>query len=101
RHTRFSRDWSSDVCSSDLTSTIGLPLERPRPIRVELREIAAAGPIPVRRAGGAALPTVFNAWGQKPGVDLEMATFPVEGAGQVQIGRASCRERAQKSSDAG
>src|SRR5690606_39645055 len=21
RHTRFSRDWSSDVCSSDLTST--------------------------------------------------------------------------------
>src|SRR5690606_40704466 len=22
RHTRFSRDWSSDVCSSDLTSTV-------------------------------------------------------------------------------
>src|SRR5690606_40051375 len=24
RHTRFSRDWSSDVCSSDLGSFIGL-----------------------------------------------------------------------------
>src|SRR5690606_39467701 len=23
RHTRFSRDWSSDVCSSDLTSWLG------------------------------------------------------------------------------
>src|SRR5690606_40890951 len=24
RHTRFSRDWSSDVCSSDLTPALGL-----------------------------------------------------------------------------
>src|SRR5690606_40740489 len=24
RHTRFSRDWSSDVCSSDLVLTVGL-----------------------------------------------------------------------------
>src|SRR5215475_6748871 len=29
RHTRFSRDWSSDVCSSDLGGTVGLAaLER-------------------------------------------------------------------------
>src|SRR2546429_3101698 len=27
RHTRCSRDWSSDVCSSDLTMTISNPLE--------------------------------------------------------------------------
>src|SRR5690606_40230468 len=26
RHTRFSRDWSSDVCSSDLTSSILEPV---------------------------------------------------------------------------
>src|SRR5690606_40343614 len=25
RHTRFSRDWSSDVCSSDLDAFAGLP----------------------------------------------------------------------------
>src|SRR5690606_40153123 len=31
RHTRFSRDWSSDVCSSDLTAipTIATHLEQP------------------------------------------------------------------------
>src|SRR5690606_39794694 len=27
RHTRFSRDWSSDVCSSDLLETATLPIE--------------------------------------------------------------------------
>src|SRR5215475_15360941 len=26
RHTRFSRDWSSDVCSSDLTPPTGWPI---------------------------------------------------------------------------
>src|SRR5690606_40334822 len=26
RHTRFSRDWSSDVCSSDLTAVLALGL---------------------------------------------------------------------------
>src|SRR5690606_40560549 len=36
RHTRFSRDWSSDVCSSDLSSADhkprdGLP-DRPKPL---------------------------------------------------------------------
>src|SRR5690606_39896855 len=31
RHTRFSRDWSSDVCSSDLTAS-GSPTPCPRPI---------------------------------------------------------------------
>src|SRR5690606_40287540 len=27
RHTRFSRDWSSDVCSSDLTLEVGAPID--------------------------------------------------------------------------
>src|SRR5690606_34575232 len=31
RHTRFSRDWSSDVCSSDLCSSASSPRSRPRP----------------------------------------------------------------------
>src|SRR5437868_10314605 len=38
RHTRSKRDWSSDVCSSDLPGTpLGRPppkLQRPRPVRV-------------------------------------------------------------------
>src|SRR5690606_40832896 len=27
RHTRFSRDWSSDVCSSDLADGVNYPIE--------------------------------------------------------------------------
>src|SRR5690606_39739916 len=40
RHTRFSRDWSSDVCSSDLD--IGKARDRPRPAEdLRLQPVAA------------------------------------------------------------
>src|SRR5690606_40897055 len=39
RHTRFSRDWSSDVCSSDLPSCLRLD-EQGQSQRVLLRELA-------------------------------------------------------------
>src|SRR5690606_40135468 len=29
RHTRFSRDWSSDVCSSDLATDVTVPIDIP------------------------------------------------------------------------
>src|SRR5215475_4604354 len=43
RHTRFSRDWSSDVCSSDLFLQEGeiQPLGEQRPVKVDVRIIAA------------------------------------------------------------
>src|SRR5690606_39512681 len=47
RHTRFSRDWSSDVCSSDLQPAWGLPgepLRRPRGVRAVDRATAAGFP---------------------------------------------------------
>src|SRR5690606_196162 len=37
RHTRFSRDWSSDVCSSDLTGEKTGPVWRIRCVRDEMR----------------------------------------------------------------
>src|SRR5207302_8313514 len=48
RHTRFSRDWSSDVCSSDLCplahqQLLRLLLLRPRRIRNQRLEIRRAG----------------------------------------------------------
>src|SRR5690606_39947058 len=93
--TRFSRDWSSDVCSSDLNS---------RPIAVERRD----GPTQIEVAiqyndsfsetvlafannintvdGGthvtgfrAALTSSLNDWARRQGI--------------IKIGRASCRER--------
>src|SRR5690606_40862443 len=41
RHTRFSRDWSSDVCSSDLVASRFLH-HRPHPLRSQ----ATARPLP-------------------------------------------------------
>src|SRR5690606_40620907 len=41
RHTRFSRDWSSDVCSSDL---VAVPIsELPAALTAALADCAAAG----------------------------------------------------------
>src|SRR5690606_39859484 len=63
RHTRFSRDWSSDVCSSDLGSATANP-----PLS------AAPGGAGTRDAD---LCNALGEWRSRP----------------VQIGRASCRER--------
>src|SRR5205809_2602278 len=69
RHTRCSRDWSSDVCSSDLRAP---PFPGP-PLRY-LR----GGP-----GKGGAL------WGNPPSLRLSPRSFLA-----AEIGRASCRERA-------
>src|SRR6266511_6146525 len=47
RHTRFSRDWSSDVCSSDLDDTDVAPGPRaPRPAGGEALAIGGIVPAP-------------------------------------------------------
>src|SRR5207302_7118533 len=43
RHTRFSRDWSSDVCSSDLFLALGEDASSPRRNDTETFESAIAG----------------------------------------------------------
>src|SRR5690606_40108657 len=54
RHTRFSRDWSSDVCSSDLPTTIKPAFWYSRSVRVKFTAratgILAAVPALVRHA---------------------------------------------------
>src|SRR5690606_41069685 len=45
RHTRFSRDWSSDVCSSDLPSRYGALLDD-----VRLVAVTGVGPVPDQNA---------------------------------------------------
>src|SRR5690606_39363865 len=69
RHTRFSRDWSSDVCSSDLVDDRAVV----EPTHQENRQ------------GGEALAVGLGAQvgGERHLADVE------------QIGRASCRERAE------
>src|SRR5690606_41188651 len=47
RHTRFSRDWSSDVCSSDLTTEDMIDIFKKAGLRVSKGEIGAF----LRKAG--------------------------------------------------
>src|SRR5690606_39444482 len=93
RHTRFSRDWSSDVCSSDLISCTfgGINLEdikAPECFEIE-RALIEQCDIPVFHDDqhGTAIVTaaaMINA--------LELADKKIEDA-KIEIGRASCRER--------
>src|SRR5690606_40693851 len=80
RHTRFSRDWSSDVCSSDLGGP-ALLAER----GVEVPEDVDRAVAEWRQRGAAVLYVIEN--GEVTGA------FSVED--EIQIGRASCRERGQ------
>src|SRR5699024_11241796 len=68
RHTRSKRDWSSDVCSSDLFAL----------------SVANGGPINANRLGDI---VVFNGVGGRPGDSLATA--------YDEIGRASCSERVE------
>src|SRR5690606_40944316 len=81
RHTRFSRDWSSDVCSSDLaTEALNWALFRG----------AEAKP------GGVAGLSIEHAASLQCLERLDAAILPVDGEGiALQIGRASCRERVE------
>src|SRR5256885_11766309 len=78
RHTRLQGDWSSDVCSSDLS----------RPIW--------NGPVPhwpgsARMVVEAAAPVELS--GVHGGADAALSGPPSQTPHQSQIGRASCRER--------
>src|SRR5690606_40204393 len=75
RHTRFSRDWSSDVCSSDLAVPAGHVVDE---VGECLRDRDAGTP-------------------------LEQRVHVVRGVSGVEreIGRASCREKVETSGGAG
>src|SRR5690606_39703617 len=85
RHTSFSRDWSSDVCSSDLACVFGIAarfVSRPLQPRCLAR--------PPLREGGRALAVCW--------LCVSAHRIPdrlgerMKPAHQPQIGRASCRE---------
>src|SRR5438067_7378909 len=78
RHTRSKRDWSSDVCSSDLTSA-----SRPCaiPSRPSVESSCASASLSVDSACCTCSPVVY---GSRPSVWHNAPR---------KIGRASCRER--------
>src|SRR5207248_4939748 len=95
RHTRSYGDWSSDVCSSDLTAGDGrltafVPVGTGRPLAVRLHQAlyAAREAIDYQRATGGM--DAFDG-AVEAGVSRELTEALVA----LEIGRASCRERGE------
>src|SRR5690606_40717348 len=91
--TRFSRDWSSDVCSSDLSGEqAAAERDRRRSTAIEPitpQEFSQATPTQGELFGGESTPfqpTEAPVAPSKPKVDLGPDLFP-----EAQIGRASSR----------
>src|SRR5690606_40210226 len=100
RHTRFSRDWSSDVCSSDLGGGGGAEGEH-NGQQVEDPDAAAdPGAEPAGRGLHAGQGVVLYIL---QGVDGVVAEGPEDAAEveQQEIGRASCRERTESAERSG
>src|SRR5207302_7844833 len=88
RHTRFSRDWSSDVCSSDLgrfRRVLALPALASRECRAVVRGTDGAPWF------GAGVPDAAPLLGS-PGLN-DATIHLLQACVPNQIGRASCRER--------
>src|SRR2546430_17623402 len=79
RHTRFDCDWSSDVCSSDLTQRATWLLNRPT---VRLRKVSMRGPFTYWRLG--------RSWGDKIG------RAAGRGRGEISGGAASFKKKKNK-----
>src|SRR5690606_39336538 len=79
RHTRFSRDWSSDVCSSDLTTSDFAAMMRAAHLILDGEPKIHSDTLAIPLAG-------FSR-----AADLREAVLAMGG----KIGRASCRERGE------
>src|SRR5690606_40325483 len=94
RHTRVSRDWSSDVCSSDLVLAVVLVFAAEQQLMLQAAELQFAAQFELADAvvpGGFAL-----AKAPRQGAVVARQGLVFRGiAGQFEIGRASCRERAR------
>src|SRR5690606_40846080 len=101
RHTRFSRDWSSDVCSSDLIYSSGFKDFDETYVLGDLRHLQRlnqwesneAGHFEVFVTDYSKLNQTFNQVYQNTPSLLNVVT--------VEIGRASCRERVETSEHTG
>src|SRR5207247_7089863 len=100
RHTRSTRDWSSDVCSSDLRDRIMIARHAPRlpgawrPIRKSCWRESLADPVPgLPAAENSAEDAALNPQGIR-------ALHRDGGIVSLEIGRASCREKRENYVDA-
>src|SRR5690606_39406712 len=89
RHTRFSRDWSSDVCSSDLGASL-LRLQTASLVLADAEGSEPVEPDAFREAEPDPFCLLEDTWLRH----LELTHRDVVGLlSRHEIGRASCRER--------
>src|SRR5690606_40393254 len=93
RHTRFSRDWSSDVCSSDLNILDQLEIERQR--NPEAGELSEKDKAEYRDIAGrrVRLGLILSEIGRQN--KLGVSDQELQKAVITEIGRASGRERGE------
>src|SRR5207253_8428518 len=90
RHTRWPRDWSSDVCSSDLTHVIVHADSLDAAGRPWLGKMVDGGQLGLLRRfdGGVGGDWLFRVGARGDSPELRAML-----GGHAKIGRASCRER--------
>src|SRR5690606_41166142 len=88
RHMRFSRDWCSDACSSDLGTEEPAGLAVAAPVQV----VVLAATVYVRGADATDVRTRLEAAWEDFLVEIPLGGFDLSPG---QIGRASCRERGE------
>src|SRR5690606_40257235 len=96
-HTRFSRDWSSDVCSSDLAVS-SASLQKTILERDRLSEQVNAFISAVMPSGSDTVATVKNTGSSPVTIDHCLVLSPSDGSLRpaAKIGRASWREEGQE-----
>src|SRR5207249_6869966 len=93
-HTRSKRDWSSDVCSSDLQQEVQRGAQRALVQQLEEGVLAiVAGLTPDDRRGLPLDRLAIERHGLAVALHLELLQVGREAAQRVKIGRASCRGR--------
>src|SRR5690606_40169728 len=91
RHTRFSRDWSSDVCSSDLGGDVWLEADENLNTLVDFRHQRH---FRAQRGENGMGRQMYGKGGEDTVVRVPVGTV-VTNIATDEIGRASCRERGQ------
>src|SRR5438067_9269536 len=94
RHTRSKRDWSSDVCSSDLDATDARFMLQPAPLPHQLRQDQFGGTL----SGPLKKDKTFFFMNYEGKRRAESPVYPPDLITNLdlinhKIGRASCRER--------
>src|SRR5690606_40850715 len=96
-HTRFSRDWSSDVCSSDLNEAVIAELQQQAHDKFSLQEWLPDAAKRVAQLSMVSHPSKFSHPSAKTSSVIAQAKYKADGYWRSgQIGRASRRERVKK-----